>query len=75
MLTATEKLINQFESELNFIGRHVQTIEGGGGHDFEAVDEIAMSVEAAKRMLFELRLELQPANEEIPADVPLPEAA
>jgi hypothetical protein len=63
------------ETELRFIGRHVQTIEGAGGSDFEAVDEIGMAVESALRALAEYKLSIQPASEEIPAGVTLPEAA
>ncbi|MGB7923433.1 MAG: hypothetical protein WCF57_09330 [Pyrinomonadaceae bacterium] len=67
MQTARDKHIQIIERELRFISRHVQIIEGAGGSDFGAVDEICMSVNSALRALSEYRLSLRPANEEVPA--------
>lgn len=64
MQTAEDRNLKIIASELSFISRHVQTIEGAGGHDFEAVDEIAMSVHSALRALEEYKLSLQPAATE-----------
>lgn len=75
MNAAADKHLKSIEAELRFIARHIQQIEGNGSSDFEKVDELAMAVNAAKDALFELRLEMQPAKEEIPAGVALPEAA
>lgn len=64
------------ESELRFIARHAQTIEGSGGSDYERIDELGLAVESALRALFEYKLSIQPdATEEIPEGVSLPEAA
>lgn len=68
---AADKNLSLIESELKFIRRHIQTVEGAGRSDFEAVDEIGMSVESALLALFEYRLGLEPACEEVPAGVPL----
>ncbi len=64
--TQTEKKLNIIEQELRFIARHSQTIEGSGGSDFEAVDEINMAVNSALRALHELKLSLQPASDDMP---------
>lgn len=74
MMTA-DKNLRLLEQELKFIARHVQTIEGANSHDFETVDEIAMATNSALRALAEHNLSMQPAAEEIPAGVALPEAA
>lgn len=67
MQTARDKHLQIMEHELRFISRHVQTIEGAGGSDFEAVDEICISINSALRALSEYRLSLHPANEDVPA--------
>ena len=66
-----DKTLNLIEHELRFIARHSQTIEGRGGSDFEAVDEICMAVNSALRALDELRLSLRPAYEGVPVGVDL----
>jgi hypothetical protein len=71
MTTAADNNLRIVEQELRFIGRHSNTIEGGCGADFEAMDEINMAVESALRALHEYQLSLQPLNKDAPASVPL----
>ena len=66
MADSENKNLNLIEAELKAIRR---TAEHTG--DYEAADYIGRAVESALRALFEYRLELQPACEEIPADVRL----
>jgi hypothetical protein len=63
-----DKNLRTIAQELRFIGRHVQTIEGVGGPDFEAVDEIAMAVNSALRALNEYKLSLQSVSAELELD-------
>lgn len=64
------------ETELRFIARHAQTIEGNGGSDYERIDELGLAVESALRALHEYKLSIQTnATEEIPAGVQYPAAA
>ena len=63
------------ERELKFIARQAQCIEGARREDFERVDEIGMAIESALRALEEYKLSLQPAIDEFPDEIPLPEAA
>jgi hypothetical protein len=66
-MRAEDNNLKLIESELKFISRHVQTIEGAGGSDFEAVDEICLAVNSALRALAEYKLSLQPDAEAIAA--------
>jgi hypothetical protein len=75
MMNEQEAALKRVEAELRFIAREASSIEGNGGSDFEKVDEICIAVNAALDALFGLRLSLEPACEEIPAGVALPEAA
>ena len=75
MRTAEDKNLLIIETELAFIRRHVQRIEGAGREDFETLDEIGMSVESARRALEEYKLSQQPATEEMPIGVSFPVAA
>ena len=68
----TNKHLETIEAELRFISRHANNSMEG---NYDAVDEISMAVNSALRALCEYRLSLQPARDEIPADVTLPEAA
>lgn len=71
-MTDTDKNLSLIESELKFISRHAQTVEG----NFEVVAEIGMAVESALRALHEYKLSIQPdATEEIPEGVKYPAAA
>ena len=63
MYAAEDKNLQIIEQELRFIARHSQTIEGNGGSDFEAVDEICRAVNSALRALDEHRLSLARAPE------------
>ncbi len=47
--------LSLIEQELRFIARHSQTIEGGCGADFEAIDEINLAVVSALHALEEFR--------------------
>jgi hypothetical protein len=69
---AVDRNLSLIETELRFIACHVQNMETS---DYEAQHEIDMAVQAALQALFEYRLSLEPACEEIPAGVPYPEAA
>ena len=73
MATIQDKNLALIEQELRFIARHSKTIEGGCGADFEAVDEINMAVESALQALFEHRLSLEAAREEMPEGVAEPD--
>ena len=55
--------------------RHLKHVHGGGREDYEALDEIGMSLESAAQALEEYRLSLQPADEEFPSEIALPDAA
>lgn len=69
---AEDKNLQLIESELKFIARHVQTVEG----NYVVVDEVAMAAESALRALHEYKLSIQPdTTEEIPAGVGYPAAA
>jgi hypothetical protein len=67
MSNPEDKNLALIEQELRFIRRHVQGFDA----DFDRADEIGMSVESALRALREYELSLQPACEEVPADVPI----
>lgn len=49
----------RLESDLRFILRHLQTVEG----NFETVDELSMATHSALRTLDEMKLEAQPASD------------
>ena len=68
MTTASDKHLRILESELRFITRAVNSLQTS---DFEAVDDINRALRSAKQALEEYGLSLQPAHEDIPADVPL----
>jgi hypothetical protein len=67
MHTAEDKNLELIESELRFISRHSQQIEG----NFDVVDELAMAIESALRALFEYKLSLEPEVTEEAAGVAL----
>lgn len=71
-MTAAEKNITLLESELRYIARIISNLQTS---DFEAVDEIHRAIESAKRAAHELKLDAQPATEEIPEGVQYPAAA
>ena len=64
MYAAEDKNLQIIEQELRFIARHSQTIQGTGGSDFEAVDEICTTVYSALRALDEHKQTLRPEHEE-----------
>lgn len=65
MAKPIDKNLGIIESELRFIGNHLQTVEGNGGSDFDAIDELYMALASAKSALEKYKLSLQPeANEE-----------
>jgi hypothetical protein len=72
MYAAADKNFSIIEAELKFIRRHVSNIQTD---DYEAQRDIDMAVESALRALFEHKLNLEPACEEVPAGVQYPEAA
>lgn len=72
MTEQAAKLIARLEAELKFSRRHVNNLNT---QDFEEVDELNMSFDAMRDALDALRLELEPACEEIPAGVSYPAAA
>jgi hypothetical protein len=68
---AADSHLRTVEQELRFIARHSQTIQGGCGADFEAVDEINMAVAAALRALREYESGLKPSHGDDRGGVPL----
>lgn len=71
-MTAADKNLNLIESELKFIARHVQNMLT---EDYEAQHEIDTAIDSALQALFEYKLSLEPACEEIPAGATYPAAA
>lgn len=67
-----EQLIRILRHEIRFTGRQVNNLQTA---DFDAVDEISMSLQAMRDALDSFELEQRPACEEIPEGVKLPEAA
>lgn len=68
MGAAADKTLNLIETELRFISRHAANVVTD---DHQSVHEIGLAVESALRALFEYRLSLEPACEEVPAGVAL----
>jgi hypothetical protein len=69
-MNVEDKNLSIVEQELRFIARHSQMIEGRGGSDFEAVDEIWLAVNSALRALDEHRLNYQQARAQATAAAP-----
>ncbi len=75
MTTTKDKNLNIIETELKFVARQAQLIEGSGSEDYETVDEIGMAIQSALRALTEYKLSLEPVAEEFPSEIAMPEAA
>lgn len=67
-----EQLIKTFRSDLRTLTAIVNSIQT---KDFEEVEAVHRTINAMRDDLDMFELESQPAMEEIPADVRLPEAA
>jgi hypothetical protein len=68
MAKGTEKQMEGIEKELSLLSR---VVGGMMTEDYEAQHDAHMLINSALRSLHELKLELQPTTEEIPADVRL----
>lgn len=68
MCAAEDKHLTLVETELRFISRHAENLQTD---DHQMIHEIGLAVESALRALFEYRLSLEPACEEVPAGVAL----
>jgi len=72
MTTAEAKALQLIETELRFISRSANNVETS---DHDAIHEISLAVNSALRAIHELKLEQEPAVEDIPSGVSYPAAA